>query len=516
MKDSIVRKAGVYARVSKEDITRKKHSSSESIENQKRLAQIYVENSEDNIEIISYYIDDGKTGTVTDRPAYQKLLEDAKNQKINMIIVKDFSRLSRNSVDSLKFIAYDIQKLNIRFVSLGEGFDSLYAQNGIDDLKMGFLAVLNSTYPEDISRKVSMNLDIKRQDGKFVGAFAPYGYKKDENNKYLLVVDEPAAAIIKKIFYLFLKGMSKKSIAIYLNEQGVLCPTEYKKKNHSNYQPAKQGYPFYIWTYSTINKILSDEVYIGNLIQKKTKMIKVLENDKSKRKKVPIEKGKEIKIKNTHEAIIDNEIFQKVQQMLKTKRREIQQKQNTALFSGILKCYHCHRILYYCYSNNSKGEKIYYYRCSTYKNASKIICTPHTIKEKTLIDILQYILNILFILFFEKKQQIYIQIEEKQNRQTLQKKLEQEQKKYSEGKKRLLQAFSIGIIEENDMIEYQKAYQKSIQKIQTSLKHIQKNDNFFEEKNLNSILLHHFVDTIYVNENKEIIISFCFCSPFLF
>ena len=110
MKDSIVRKAGVYARVSKEDITRKKHSSSESIENQKRLAQIYVENSEDNIEIISYYIDDGKTGTVTDRPAYQKLLEDAKNQKINMIIVKDFSRLSRNSVDSLKFIAYDIQK----------------------------------------------------------------------------------------------------------------------------------------------------------------------------------------------------------------------------------------------------------------------------------------------------------------------------------------------------------------------------------------------------------------------
>jgi len=516
MKDSIVRKAGVYARVSKEDITRKKHSSSESIENQKRLAQIYVENSEDNIEIISYYIDDGKTGTVTDRPAYQKLLEDAKNQKINMIIVKDFSRLSRNSVDSLKFIAYDIQKLNIRFVSLGEGFDSLYAQNGIDDLKMGFLAVLNSTYPEDISRKVSMNLDIKRQDGKFVGAFAPYGYKKDENNKYLLVIDEPAATIIKKIFYLFLKGMSKQSIAVYLNEQGVLCPTEYKKKNHSNYQPAKQGYPFYIWTYSTINKILSDEVYIGNLIQKKTKMIKVLENDKSKRKKVPIEKGKEIKIKNTHEAIIDNEIFQKVQNILNTKRREIQQKQNTALFSGILKCYHCHRTLYYCYSKDIKGEKIYYYRCSNYKGASKMICTPHTIKEKTLIDILQYILNILFILFFEKKQQIYIQIEEKQNQQTLQKKLEQEQKKYSEGKKRLLQAFSIGIIEENDIIEYQKAYQKSIQKIQTSLKYIQKKDNFFEEKNLNSILLHHFVDTIYINENKEIIISFCFCSPFLF
>lgn len=516
MKDIIARKAGVYARVSKEDITRKKHSSSESIENQKRLAQVYAENSEDDIEIISYYIDDGKTGTVTDRPAYQKLLEDAKNKKINMIIVKDFSRLSRNSVDSLKFIAYDIQKLDIRFVSLGEGFDSLYAQNGIDDLKMGFLAVLNSTYPEDISRKVSMNLDIKRQDGKFVGAFAPYGYKKDENNKYLLVIDEPAATTIKKIFYLFLGGMSKQSIAIYLNKQGILCPTEYKKKNNSNYKPAKKEYPFYIWTYSTIHKILSDEVYIGNLIQKKTKMIKVLEDNKSKRKKVPIEKGREIKIKNTHEAIIEKEIFQKVQQMMKTKRRKIQQKQNTALFSGILKCYHCHRALYYCYSKNVKGEKIYYYRCSSYKNAPKIICTPHTIKEKTLIEILQYILNVLFILFFEKEQKIYIKIKKEQNQTILQQQLKQEQKKYSEGKKRLLQAFSNGILEEKDIIEYQKTYQTKIQEIKSSLQHIHNNNTFYDKEKLNRILLHYFIDTIYINENKEIIIYFCFRSPFLF
>ena len=235
MKDSIPRKAGIYARVSKEDMERKKHSCSESIENQKRLAENYVKNSEDMIEITNYYIDDGKTGTVTDRPAYQQLLEDAKNKKINMIIVKDFSRLSRDSVDALKFIGYDIQKLDIRFVSLGEGFDSLYAQNGIDDLKMGFLAVLNSTYPADISRKVCMNLDLKRQDGKFVGAFAPYGYKKDENNKYLLVIDVPAAKIVKKIYALFLEGYSKQYIAVYLNEKGIDCPTEYKKKNQSLY-----------------------------------------------------------------------------------------------------------------------------------------------------------------------------------------------------------------------------------------------------------------------------------------
>lgn len=509
MKDMIVRKAGVYARVSKEDIAKKKCTVSESIENQKRLAELYVKNSQDDIEITSYYIDDGKTGTVTDRPAYQKLLEDAKNNKINMIIVKDFSRLSRDSVDALKFIEYDIQKLNIRFVSLGEGFDSLYTQNGIDDLKMSFLAVLNSTYPADISRKVCMNLDMKRQDGKFVGAFAPYGYKKDRNNKYLLVIDKPAADIVKKIFYLYLEGMSKQSIAVYLNERGIYCPTEYKKQNHSLYQPAKKGYPFYIWTYSTIHKILSNEVYIGNLVQKKTKMIKVLEQDKSRKIKVPIEKGKEIKINQTHEAIIDEKTFQIVQKMLKKGTRKIKRQQNTSLFSGLLKCGHCGRRLYRCYSTTTKGEKVYYYRCSNYKNAPNIACTPHTIKEQVLIDILQYILKLLFEIFDENQNAISIQ----QNEQQLQMQLEKEHKKYYEGKKRLLYAFANGMAEESDIIEYQQNYQKNIQSIKKALQSIQHNPT---EQQLNSILLHYFIESIVIGENNHITISFSFCSPFLF
>ena len=444
-----IRKAGVYARISKEDI-RKKHS--ESIENQKRLAQLYVQNSEDDIEIVSYYIDDGKTGTITDRPAYQQLLEDAKNKKINMIIVKDFSRLSRDSVDALKFIEYDIQALDIRFVSLGEGFDSLYSQK--DDLKMAFLAVLNSTYPADISRKVSMSLDIKRQDG------------------------------------IFLKGMSKQSIAIYLNESGICCPTEYKKANHSQYQPAQKNYPFFVWTYSTIHKILSNEVYIGNLIQKKTKLIKVFENDKSRKKKVPIETGKEIKIEQTHQPIIDKKTFEQVQQLLKKRRRTIKKKENVALFSGILQCCHCKKPLYQYYSKNAKNEKIYYYRCSSYKNAPNIACTPHTIKEKDLIDILQYLLNLLFFLFLEKN------LEEKNI----------EQKKYAEGKKRLLQAFANGIIEQQDILTYQEQSQKKIQKIKKSC---------FKKQELNHILLHYFVDTIIIEEHKKITISFYFSSPFL-
>lgn len=493
-----IRKAGVYARVSKEDI-RKKYS--ESIENQKRLAQLYVQNSEDDIEIVSYYIDDGKTGTTTDRPAYQQLLEDARNKKINMIIVKDFSRLSRDSVDSLKFIEYDIQALDIRFVSLGEGFDSLYSQK--DDLKMAFLAVFNSTYPADISRKVSMNLDIKRQDGKFVGAFAPYGYQKDKNNKYLLVIDEPAAAIVRKIFYLFLKGMSKQSIAIYLNESGICCPTEYKKANHSQYQPAQKNCPFFVWTYSTIHKILSNEVYIGNLIQKKTKMIKVFENNKSRKKKVPIETGKEIKIEQTHQAIIDKKTFEQVQQLLTKRRRTIKKEEKVALFSGILQCCHCKKTLYQYYSKNAKNEKVYYYRCSSYKNAPNIACTPHTIKENTLIELLQYLLNLLFFLFLEEKN-----ISE--DTSILHKQLEQEQKKYVEGKKRLLQALANGMIEQQDMLIYQEQMQKKIQKLKEQIKSSSK------KQELNHILLHYFIDTIIIGEDKKITISFSFCSPFLF
>ncbi len=512
MKDAIVRKAGVYARVSKEDLERKKHSCSESIENQKRLAEIYVKNSEDDIEIVDYYVDDGKTGTVTDRPAYQQLLEDAKNKKINMIIVKDFSRLSRDSVDALKFIGYDIQKLEIRFVSLGEGFDSLYAQNGIDDLKMGFLAVLNSTYPADISRKVCMNLDLKRQDGKFVGAFAPYGYKKDEKNKYLLVIDEPAAKIIKKIYSMFLEGYSKQYIAVYLNENGILCPTEYTKKNQSLYQPAQKNYPFYIWTYSTIHKILSNEVYIGNLIQKKTKMIKILDENRSRKRKIPIEKGKEIKIEQTHEAIIEKELFQKVQLILKKKRKTVKGGYSVSLFSGILKCDDCKRSLYRCYSKNAKGEYIYYYRCSTYKNAPKIQCSAHTIREEILIDILQYILKLFLSIFLEEKEMYF----SRQNTiETLQKTLQQQEKKYIQGRKRMLQLFSKDIITESEWTEYCNTEEEILKKIKQQLASQKKEVSNTEKLLINRILVQYFIDTIYIKEQKEIEIVFAFSNPFL-
>ncbi len=513
MKDSIPRKAGIYARVSKEDMERKKHSCSESIENQKRLAENYVKNSEDMIEITNYYIDDGKTGTVTDRPAYQQLLEDAKNKKINMIIVKDFSRLSRDSVDALKFIGYDIQKLDIRFVSLGEGFDSLYAQNGIDDLKMGFLAVLNSTYPADISRKVCMNLDLKRQDGKFVGAFAPYGYKKDENNKYLLVIDVPAAKIVKKIYALFLEGYSKQYIAVYLNEKGIDCPTEYKKKNQSLYQPAQKNYPFYIWTYSTIHKILSNEVYIGNLVQKKTKMIKVLDEKGSRKRKVAIEKGKEIKIEKTHEAIIEKEVFEKVQSLLKKHTKTTKGENHISLFSGFLKCYDCKRTLYRCYSKNTKGEPIYYYRCSTYKNAPKIDCSSHTIREDVLIDILQYILKLFFSVFLEEKE---ICSAKKNSMELLQKKLLQQQKKYSQGRKRMLQIFSKGMITEQEWTQYCMTEEEALKKLKQQLHSEKKQYKNTEKLLIDRILIQYFIDTIYIKQQKEIEIIFPFSNPFLF
>ena len=183
--------------------------------------------------------------------------------------------------------------------------------------------------------------------------------------------------------------------------------------------------------------------------------------------------------------------------------RSRKKEEKIPLFSGILQCSHCKKTLYQYYSKNAKNEKIYYYRCSSYKNAPNIVCTPHTIKESILIDILQYLLNLLFFLFLEDETI-------SQDTFTLQKQLEQEQKKYKEGKRRLLQAFANGIIEQKDMIEYQEQEEKKIKKIKEQFK------RYYKKQELNHLLLHYFVDAIIIEENKKITICFSFCSPFLF
>lgn len=388
--------AGGYCRLSKEDLkNNRKSNNSESIETQMSLIRSYLKDNEEieNISLVDYYIDDGVTGTITARASYQRLLEDVKRKKVNTIIIKDLSRLSRNLADTTNFLEYEITEKKIRLISLGDGFDSLYKSES--DISMIFKAVMNSAYADDISNKVLINLNAKRYDGKFIGSFAPYGYRKDINDKNHLIIDEAAANVVKFIFSLFLSGVSKNEIARTLNSKGIPCPTEYKKQNKSNYEPSRNDLKNFLWTYSTINKILGSEVYIGTLVQRRTKMERIRKNELTYKRKTAVTKDKQIRVEHTHEPIIEEDVFNTAQSLTKNISKCSKNLRHVSIFSGILKCGECGRALTKSVSKIGQGKTANYYRCSTYKNynaksennINDIGCTAHSIREDLLVRI---------------------------------------------------------------------------------------------------------------------------------
>ena len=215
---------------------------------------------------------------------------------------------------------------------------------------------------------------MKRRNGEFIGSYAPYGYVKDPNDKHALLVDPEAAEVVKSIFALFLSGMNKRGITYYLNDHGTLCPTAYKQQQGLKYNaPNAQGNP--MWSTITIDTILKNRVYVGDMVQgrQRVKSYKIHIQEK-----VPEEEW--FIVENTHEAIIDRETFAKVQSLLKRDTRTAPKAKQLYLFSGFLKCADCGRAM-----SRIASKGIYvYYQCGTYKSLSKKACTMHSIKSDRL------------------------------------------------------------------------------------------------------------------------------------
>lgn len=556
-------KAAGYCRVSKEDLGKKSRlDNSVSIDMQKSIINSYLKDrskfqkyettkEDDDIELIEFYIDDGITGTVTDRPAYQRMLKNIKEKKIDTIIVKDFSRLSRNDADMADFLKYEIKKLKIRLISLGDNFDSKYTSEM--DIGVKLKAVVNSTYADDISNKVMLNLNAKRYDGKFIGSFAPYGYKKDEKDKNHLVIDDEAAEVVKQIFKMFISGTPKQRIAKILNSKGIPCPTEYKNKNKLNYKPAKNHLSNFHWGYSTINKILANEVYIGNLIQRRTAMEHMKRQDGiSYKRKVPLKEEQQIKVENTHEPIIDKETFEQAKQITRAIARTPKNMQNITMFAGILKCADCGRALTKSVNTIGKGEKVYYYRCSTYKNFDfsnphnkhDIGCTPHTIREDILKEIvaeeIQNRAKIAFTLKDKQELRKYL----KENSSTWEEK-DSNKIEYEKAKNELnrlemllnknLDTYNEGLIDKEEFIKARDRYKENQKQLQERIDNLEKklldtsyNQNQHEiwvekfinfggitPEDLDREIITSLIDKIIVYENKTIHIKFHDNSPYL-
>ena len=367
---------GKYIRLSKEDLLRGRDESN-SVTNQRRLLEQYhlshldefYEGSEEDV-----YVDDGKTGTDTNREDFQRLLSDISSGRINCVIVKDLSRLSRNYTDAGNLIENLFVRLNVRFISLAEGVDSYRNPDSVSNIIVPITNVMNDQYCYQTSKKIRQVFDMKRRNGEFIGSYAPYGYVKDPNDKHALLVDPEAAEVVKSIFSMFLSGMNKRGITYYLNDHGVPCPTVYKKQQGLKYNaPNAQSNP--MWSTITIDTILKNRVYVGDMVQgrQRVKSYKIHIQER-----VPEDEW--FIVENTHEAIIDRETFDKVQGLLKRDTRTAPKAKQLYLFSGFLKCADCGRAM-----SRIASKGIYvYYQCGTYKSLSKKACTMHSIKSDRL------------------------------------------------------------------------------------------------------------------------------------
>ena len=380
----------LYIRLSREDGDK---GESNSIKSQREILLEYV-NSDPDLETYDIYIDDGWSGTNFERPSFQRMMVDIEAKKVNCVIVKDLSRLGRNYTESGKYIDEIFPRNNVRFIALNNNIDS-FAENAnafVNCISTGITNVINESVAATASVNIKGTLDINRKQGKFIGSFASYGYKKDPDDYHKLIIDDEAADVVRMIYDKFLDGMSILRITKDLNRLGVLNPSSYKRSKGLNYHHTSSAYNDSLWCDQTVRRILSNQIYIGNMVQHKNASISY----KIKQcRAVPREEW--IIVEGTHEAIIDRSKFDKVQELLKQRTKISQKSGELDLFAGFLKCADCGRAM--SKKTNKSGRKTYvYYRCVTSRKMDKGACTTHSVRadilEEAVLKSIQSIIEI--------------------------------------------------------------------------------------------------------------------------
>ncbi len=358
-------KAAIYARLSKED-DKKAGDDSESIKNQIALITEYAEKQ--GINVCEIYIDDGISGTTSERPNLERMINDIYEKKINMVITKDLSRLSRNYIDTGRFLEVLFPEYSVRYISLLDGIDT--GSESYNDDITPFKGVFNDMFAKDISRKITSVKRNKQKQGLFIGSKAPYGYKKSPTVKNVIIIDEQTADIVRHIFKLALDGMSCRQIAVTLTEAGIPTPAQYAKINLKKKAPFSGK-----WSSERISEMLKNEVYIGNMVQGRSKKASY----KSK-KTIKIPKEKWMIVENTHEAIIDKETFQKVGELIKSRTHTRHRTYDFPL-KGIVFCKECGYPLASIKRKLAGDKSVMYFLCRTYQRFTQYHqCACHCVR----------------------------------------------------------------------------------------------------------------------------------------
>ena len=296
------------------------------------------------MKIYNYYVDNGYTGTNFDRPELKRMLKDISNKKIDIVIVKDLSRLGRNYIEVGELLDSILPLYDVKLISINDNIDGLKDEEDSYLLK-GLLNIYNENYPRDISEKVKTSLITKKRNGEFVTSYAPYGYKKSRYEKNKITIDIEAAKVVKMIFENIEKGLSKKEIVDMLNKKRVKTPMEHIKDTDDGKR----------WNTTMITSIINNKIYTGDLIQQKRKRLSFKNH-----KFVRTDEDELIINKDNHIEIISKEQFEKVQDIIRHSAK-VNSNNEYDIFSGYLKCKECESNL-----TIRKSKEYTYYACSSY------------------------------------------------------------------------------------------------------------------------------------------------------
>lgn len=454
-------RAAIYLRLSKEDGSTNESS---SIKNQREIIKDFLAKNTD-ISIVSERIDDGVSGVSFDRPSFNAMIDDVRDRVIDCVIVKDLSRFGRDHIEAGNYIQNIFPFFKVRFIAINDGIDTENKSKNYDNIMIPFKNLINATYSKDISLKSRSALDVKRKQGQFVGPFVAYGYVKSKENKNKIIIDENVADYVREIFRLKLSGMSADKIASYLNELGILSPSEYKKSRGENYSINFNTSNKPKWHAKAVLRILENPLYIGTLVQGKVGKVNYKINKRSKR---PEEEW--IVFENSHEPIIEQETFESVKRIMLLDTRTAPEQNVVYYFSGLLHCADCGLSVKRKTINSKQGKKYVYYSC--------LNCKTKNIEENKLCETVLASLQV-YIQTWVETQTIVASMEDSEFSKIRIKKLMQQisflEKEISNKqnyKRSLYEAYIDGKIEEKDYEQFFNDYTTEEDLIRTRIENI--------------------------------------------
>ena len=367
-------RAAIYCRLSKDD---DQQGESASIANQRDMLETYCEKQ--GWEVVAVYQDDGYTGLNMERPDLKRMMKAIERRQVNLVITKDLSRLGRNYLQTGHLIEDFFPRNGVRYIAMNDGIDTLRENNDIAPFKN----ILNEMYSKDISKKVHSSYLLKAQKGQFTGCVAPFGYRKDPEDKNHLLIDPETAPIVRLIFGYALEGHGPNHIRRRLEEQKLPCPTWWNRERgirnvRTRWEKQDPENGKYIWDFSVIKDLLMNPVYTGAIASQKTEYRFKIGTIGSKRPE------DWIVVEGTHEPLVDKRDFAIVQGKLKSRQRPGASGE-PSLFAGLLKCGECGKSLTVRYTNAKHPQRIY--SCKTYNAFGKHHCSQHRIEYDTLISL---------------------------------------------------------------------------------------------------------------------------------